>query len=144
MNYFKIFILFLLISLTGCKNNIITDPYEEISGNYKSTIFTEPGANDAPVDIQAAGGYLMITLDNSADFTAELYIPTITGYYNEVHNFYKGVYTLKDSLIKFSAVGFFVNELKWDRENDELKSVEVPPRGDAFNIVLHKYFQGLL
>jgi hypothetical protein len=63
MNYFRIFILSLLISLTGCKNNIVTDPYEDISSNYKSTTFTELGANDAPVDIQAAGGYLLITLD---------------------------------------------------------------------------------
>jgi len=112
MNYLKLFILSLLISLTGCKNNIATDPSDDLSGNYKSTTFTEPGANDAPVDIQAAGGYLLITLGNYADFSAELYVPLITGYNNEVHNFYKGTYTLKDSLIEFSANSFFVNKLK--------------------------------
>src|SRR3989304_4732388 len=133
--------LLLLLMFIGCNKEQPTEINADLFGLYESSRFIEPGSNDGGVDIQSSGGYLRITLMDNYNFSAEMFIPdNIQSNYPKGHKSYEGEYSVEGDLIKFNSP-FIVDGFKWNKENKQLKSLEVPPRGQPFEIILYKYLK---
>lgn len=141
MYSYKKYLLLLLIAFVGCNNEQPTEIDSDLIGLYESSRFIEPGSNDGGVDIQSAGGYLRITLEDDFTFTSELFIPdNIQSNYPKGKTNYEGNYSVKDNLIEFTS-SFIVESMKWNKETKQLESLEVPLRGQPFEIILYKYLR---
>ncbi|MFH1527923.1 MAG: hypothetical protein ABIG69_14930 [Bacteroidota bacterium] len=136
----KKYLLLLPFLFVGCNNEQPIEPYQDLFGLYKSSAFIEPGSLDGGVNIQLSGGYLNITLRNNYEFTAELFIPdSINSNYGKGFWNYEGNYSLKSDTIEFTSQSFIIKYINWDKQNKQLESFEVPPRGRPFKIILYKY-----
>ncbi len=141
MYSYKKYLLLLLFIVFGCNNEQPTEIDTDLFGLYESSRLIEAGSTDGGVDIQSAGGFLRITLKENYTFTSELFIPeNIQSNYPKGHSNYDGEYSTKDYFIEFTSP-FIVNNLKWNKENKQLESLEVPLRGRPFEIVLYKYLR---
>jgi hypothetical protein len=141
MSYVKMILLILLFFVTGCGNDQPVETYQDLFGTYESLTFIEPGSADGGIDILKAGGYLRIILNHNYEYSAELFIrENIQSNYAPGKHNYAGTYSVKDDIISFSSL-YIVNQMKWERETKLLKSLEVPPRGRPFEIVLFKYLK---
>lgn len=63
-SYLKCFLIFLIFSIS-CNDEQPTNPTSDLFGLYESSRFVEPGSTDGGIDIQSAGGYLRLTLNDN-------------------------------------------------------------------------------
>lgn len=130
--------ILLSILFLGCNKENITEINSELFGSYESSAFTEPGSNDGGVNIQAAGGYLKITLNDNFNFSAELFIPdNISSNYPTCLTNYSGTFKVVNESIIFNST-FIISELLWKNDDKILITPEVPLRGQPFNIIMYK------
>ena len=138
---FKCFLI-LLIFLIGCSDEKITNSSSDVFGLYESSRFVEPGSADGGIDIQTAGGYLTITLNDDYTFSSELYIPeNIDSNYPKGRTEYHGKFIVSDEIVNFEEGDFIIKEIKWDKSTRQLITLEVPLRGQPFEIILYKYLR---
>lgn len=138
---YKRYLLLLLIILIGCNNEQPTEINSDLFGLHESSRFIEPGQSDGGTDIQSSGGYLRIIFKDNYKFIAELFIPdNVQSNYPIGKTNYEGNYSVKDNLIEFTS-SFIVESMKWNKETKQLESLEVPLRGQPFEIILNKYLR---
>jgi len=117
--------ILLSILFFGCNKENITEINPELFGSYESSAFIEPGSSDGGVNIQAAGGYLKITLNEDFNFSAELLIPnSVSSNYPTGLTNYSGTFKVVNESIIFNST-FIISELLWKYEDKILITPEV-------------------
>jgi hypothetical protein len=127
-----------VVVLSGCSTEHASEPANRLIGNYRSTAFDVAGPNDAPVDVQAAGGSLRMTLRMDNSFSATVIIPqgvrTVIG--SGTTNTYSGVFSLANDSLGIDPSSFIVGGMKWDEASSTLTAIS-PPRG-GIHFILKK------
>jgi uncharacterized lipoprotein YajG len=125
----KIIILSLIL-LAGCSKNQSTiqpiDPaVSGLTGNYTSVSFTAPDPADLPIDVQAGGGSVQISLNENKEYTAVILVPKGVMWEGDPGDTlkYTGAFSLSNDTIKLNSFHPGVYKIKWDHENNSLKSV---------------------
>lgn len=130
--------ILLSILFLGCNKENITEINPELFCSYESSAFIEPGSSDGGVNIQAAGGYLKITLNEDFNFFAQLLIPnTVSSNYPPGLTNYSGTFKVVNEPIIFNST-FILSELLWKNEDKILITPEVSLRGQPLKIIMYK------
>ncbi len=124
------------VVLPGCLTEHPAEPANKLIGDYVSTAFVVAGPNDAPVDVQAAGGSLQMTLRIDNSFSATVIIPqgvsTIMG--SGITQSYSGVYALAGDTLRIDPSGFIVGGMIWDEGSSSLTAISAPRGGTQFTL----------
>jgi hypothetical protein len=123
----------------GCSKEQTSEPTnDDLAGYYVSNTFTLPDAADRSIDVQAAGGFIQMTLTEKNEYSSTVNIPqsvpTVIG--SGITKTYSGVFSLANDTIKLDSSGFIISAMKWSEGNNSLESIS-PVRG-AISFVLQK------
>jgi hypothetical protein len=131
-------LLVIVVVVLGCSTEHVSGPENRLIGDYVSTAFEVAGPNDAPVDVQAAGGSIQMTLRIDNSFTATVIIPqgvsTVMG--SGTTNAYSGVFSLSSDTLRIDPSTFIVGGMKWDEGSSSLTSIS--PLRSGMHFTLHK------
>jgi hypothetical protein len=119
------------VVLPGCWTEHPSEPANRLIGDYVSTAFNVAGPNDAPVDVQAAGGSLQMTIRIDNSFSATVIIPqgvsTVIG--SGTTNTYSGVFSLANDTLRINPSSFIVGGMIWDEGSSSLTATTSPRGG---------------
>ena len=128
-----------VVVLSGCSTEHSSEPANKLIGYYVSTDFSVAGPSDAPVDVEAAGGAIQMTLRTDNSFSATIIIPqgvsTILG--SGSTTAYSGLYSLTRDTLRIDPSTFIVGGMIWDEGNNSLTAIS-PPRW-GMHITLQKH-----
>ena len=125
-----------VVVLPGCLTEHASEPANKLIGDYVSTAFDVPGPTDAPVDVQAAGGSIQMTLRIDNSFSATVNIPqsvsTIMG--SGITHTYSGVYSLASDTLRIDPSTFIVGGMVWDEGSSSLTGISTARWGPHFTL----------
>jgi hypothetical protein len=125
-----------VVVLPGCLTEHVSEPANRLKGDYVSTAFDVPGPNDAPVDVQAAGGSIQMTLRMDNSFSATVIIPqsvsTVMG--SGITQTYSGVYSLANDTLRIDPSTFIVGAMVWDEGSSSLTGISAARWGTHFTL----------
>ena len=125
-----------VVALPGCVTEHASEPANRLIGDYVSTAFDVPGPNDAPVDVQAAGGSIQMTLRIDNSFSATVTIPqsvsTVMG--SGITQSYAGVYSLANDTLRIDPATFIVGGMAWDEGSSSLTGISTARWGPHFTL----------
>jgi hypothetical protein len=126
-----------MVVFLGCSKEQTTEPIKSLAGNYSSNVFILPDPADRPVDVQAAGGSVQISLTQNNTFNATVSIPQgVSTIMSSGTTTYSGVFSIANDTLIIDPYSFIVTIIKWNKENNSLDGYS-PARGGT-HVILQK------